>query len=93
MHVWLHLLIAALIPISILMGGTILFFYIGQFGLAILVPLPLTALLMFIFMKLVPARCPECGGKAYLKRSKEKRFYYVCVECGPIDNTVCKLDE
>jgi hypothetical protein len=75
------------------MGGSIFLFYIGQFGLAILVPLPLTALLMFAFMKLVPARCPECGGKAYLKRSKEKRFYYVCDECGPIDDTDCKLAE
>mgnify|MGYP001555178553 CR=1 FL=1 len=45
-HVWLHLLITALIPTILLIGGSILRLYIGQLHLAILVPLLLTALLM-----------------------------------------------
>jgi hypothetical protein len=86
-----HILIAAFIPISMLLGGPILFLAIGQLPLAVLVPIPLAVLLLFAFMKLVPARCPECGGKAYLKRSRKKRFYYECVKCGIIENKDCSF--
>jgi len=93
MKTWQHILIAALIPIVILLGGSILFFIIGQPSFAILIPIPAAALSLYAFMKLVPARCPECGGKAYLKRSSEKKFYYECVNCGVIKKAECSLDE
>ena len=93
MPTWLHILIAALIPTFILIGGSSFFLLSGQLPLAVLIPIPLTVLVLWVFMKLVPARCPECDGNAYLKRSKDKLFYYECAKCGRVGNTECSLDE
>ena len=93
MPTWVHILIAALIPTCILIGGSSFFIVTGQFQFAVLIPIPLTVIALWAFMKLVPARCPECGDKAYLKRSKEKQFYYECKKCGRVGNTDCNLDE
>ena len=93
MPTWLHILIATLIPTCILIGGSSFFMLTGQFQLAVLIPIPLTILALWVFMRLVPAQCPECGGKAYLKRSKEKLFYFECQKCGRVGNTECSLDE
>ena len=93
MPIWLHILIAALIPTGILIGGSSFFMLTGQFQLAVLIPIPLTILALWVFMRLVPARCLECGGKAYLKRSKEKLFYFECQKCGHVRNTECSLDK
>ena len=90
---WLHILVATLIPTCILIGGSSFFMLTGQFQFAVLIPIPLTVLALLAFMKIVPARCPECGGQAYLKRSKEKLFYYECRKCGRVGNTECSLDE
>ncbi len=93
MPTWLHILIATLIPTFILIGGSSFFLLSGQLPLAVLVPIPLAVLALWAHMRLVPARCPECGGKAYLKRSKDKLFYYECQKCGRVGNTECSLDE
>lgn len=93
MSIWLHILIAALIPTSILIGGSVFFLVTGQLHLALLLPIPLAVVALVFFMKLVPARCPDCGGKAYLKRSMEKKFFYECLSCGPLEKTDCTLDE
>ena len=69
MPTWFHILIAALIPTCILIGGSSFFMLTGQFQFAVLIPIPLTVMAILAFMKLVPARWPECGGKAYMKRS------------------------
>ena len=90
---WLHILIAALIPSMVLLGGSILFFIIGQPLLAVLIPIPVAGLFLYAFMKLVPATCPDCGGRAYLKRSRAKKFYYDCVTCGVLENAECSMDE
>jgi len=93
MPTWLHILIAALIPACILIGGSTFFTVTGQLPLAVLIPIPLTVLVLFVFMRFVSSKCPDCGGKAFLKRSKEKLFYYECVKCGRVGNTECSLDE
>ena len=93
MQTWQHVLIAALIPTIILLGGSILFLVSGQPLIAILIPIPMAALFLYGYMRLVPARCPDCGGKAYLKRSKEKKFFYDCVNCGVLEKAECSLDE
>jgi hypothetical protein len=93
MPTWLHILIATLIPTFILIGGSSFFMLTGQFQFAVLIPIPLAVLMLFVYMKLVPARCPECGGKAYLKRSKEKLFYFECQKCGRVGITECSMDE
>ena len=64
-----------------------------QFQLAVLIPIPLAVILLYAYMKLVPARCPECGGKAYLRRSKEKLFYFEFQKCGRVGKAECALDE
>jgi predicted RNA-binding Zn-ribbon protein involved in translation (DUF1610 family) len=93
MSTWQHILIAALIPSIILLGGSILFFIIGQPLFAILIPIPAAVSALFAFMKQVSAKCPDCGGKAFLKRSNEKKFYYECLNCGVLEKPECSLDE
>lgn len=90
---WRHILIAALIPTLILLGGSILFFLMGRPTLAVVIPIPAAVICLLGFMKLVPASCPDCGGKAYLRRSKEKKFYYECAKCGILEKVDCSLDE
>lgn len=93
MPIWFHILIAALILVSILLGGSVILFITGLLILAVLVPIPLAVLALWLFMKTVPARCPECGGKAYLKRSSEKQFFYECPKCGTVSSTECKYED
>lgn len=93
MTLWQHILVAALIPIVILLGGAILLFLLEQPVFAVLLPIPVAAICLFALMKLVPARCPDCGGKAYLRKAREKGFYYECAECGVLDKVECSLDE
>ena len=93
MSPWRHIFIAALIPTVVLLGGSIIFFIAGRPLLSILIPVPVAVIFLFVFMKLVPAKCTACGGKAFLKRSREKRFYYECVKCGILEKADCSLDE
>jgi hypothetical protein len=93
MPTWLHILIAALIPTGILLGGSVFLIVTGQMPLAVWVPIPVAVISLYLYMKLVPARCPECGGKVYLKRSKERRFYHECKACGRVGSTECSMDE
>lgn len=93
MPTWLHILIATLIPTCILIGGSSFFMLTGQFQFAVLIPIPLAVVTLFVIMKLIPAKCPECEGKAYLKRSKEKLFFFECKNCGQVGNIDRSLDE
>ena len=90
---WLHILIAALIPTVILLGGSVLLFLLEQPVLAVILPVPAAVICLLAFMKVVPARCPDCGGDAYLRRSRVKRFYYECVNCGILEKVDCSLDD
>lgn len=44
----------------------------------------------YLFVKWVPAKCPDCGGKAYIERISGE-IVYQCTECGNRRRTHLKL--
>jgi hypothetical protein len=97
---WEHKLFTQLFPVLGAMGGVFLGIYLvhgipmrGQFGwrvFACSAALALVGLMLplVVLSKLVPVRCPRCGGRAYLGtdstffRKVLAKYCYRCRSCG-----------
>jgi len=93
MPIWLNLLLGIGLQFVTFFGVAFLLFVKGPrlrtenttvflyfIGIAVSV-----FLVRFLFRRFVPAKCPECGGRANCKGSRP--IYYECADCGHVHET------
>ncbi len=93
MPIWLNLVLGTLLQVAVFFGPLVLYVCINKghiinvlffYILAIFCMIDVVTV-RFIFRKLVPAKCPKCGGKTYCKGSRP--IYYKCSDCNHIHET------
>jgi hypothetical protein len=89
MPVWLHMRLSILVPFAGAFVVPIIVCLIGvgmegKRGVGFLISLPVASivglyLLSLLFRRVIPARCPQCGGSMHI--SKWRPITYTCTCC------------